>query len=101
MQKKIGQQKIHPPVGGTENVFNLGIPPGQGEDYRKFPPPTGGIYPLLTNSNRGKYPGNTWYLGGYLWSIFRFDRPTLPSIEIPYTLFYKNNIHKNMMLRIC
>ena len=38
---KKGQQKIHPPGGGTENVFNLGIPPAGG-GLQKIIPPTGG-----------------------------------------------------------
>ena len=42
--KKMANRKFTPPVGGTEIVFNLGIPrPG---DYRKSPQP-GGIYHLL------------------------------------------------------
>ena len=35
MQKN-GQQKTPPPGGGTENVFNLGIPPSQGARHNIF-----------------------------------------------------------------
>ena len=31
--------------GGTENVFNLGIPPSRGGGLQKIPPPTGGDLP--------------------------------------------------------
>ena len=43
--QKMANIKFTPPVGGTENVFNLGIPPGRG-GLQKVPPHWG-IYPLL------------------------------------------------------
>ena len=49
MQKN-DQQKIHPPGGGTKNVFILGIPPQPGgRDYRKIPPTEGDLPPPIFN----------------------------------------------------
>ena len=53
MQKN-GQQKIHPthpPGGGTENVFILGIPPGRGGITENSPPPRGDLPPPVHSLN--------------------------------------------------
>ena len=44
MQKMANRKLTLPPGGGTENVFNLGIPP-PGGGLQKIPPPLGGFTP--------------------------------------------------------
>ena len=53
---KYSQQKIHPPRGGTENVFILGIPPAGGVGLQKNPPPHwGGFTPSLSDPPAGGF----------------------------------------------
>ena len=43
--KKMANRKFTPPMGGTENVFILGIPPGRGGGLQKIPPHGGDLPP--------------------------------------------------------